>query len=76
MFENRVLRSIFGPKEDKVTGYRRKFHNEEVHNFYPLPDIIRRIKSRRVRQATYVACMREMRSSHKVLVGKLKDEDH
>jgi hypothetical protein len=46
VFENRVLRSIFGPKRDEVTGEWRKLHNEELHNLYSPPDIIRQVKSR------------------------------
>jgi hypothetical protein len=49
MFENRVLRRIFGPKRDEVTGEWRKLHNEELHNLYSSPNIIRTIKSRRMR---------------------------
>jgi hypothetical protein len=49
VFENRVLRRIFGPKRDDVTGYWRKLHNEELHNFYSSPNIIRMTKSRRMR---------------------------
>jgi hypothetical protein len=48
VFENRVLRRIFGPKRDEVTGDWRKLHNEELHNLYSLPYIIRLIKSRRI----------------------------
>jgi hypothetical protein len=48
VFENSVLRSIFGPKRDKVTGEWRKLHNGELHIFYSSPNIIRQIKSRRV----------------------------
>jgi hypothetical protein len=55
-FENRVLRRIFGPKRDEVTGDRRKLHNEELHNLYPSPNIIR--MSRRMRWAGHVARMR------------------
>jgi hypothetical protein len=51
LFENRVLRRIFGPKRDKVTGDWRKLHNEELHNLYSSPSIIRMIKSRRMRWA-------------------------
>jgi hypothetical protein len=51
VFENRVLRKIFGPKRDEVTGEWRKLHNEELHNLYSFPDIIRQVKSRRVRWA-------------------------
>jgi hypothetical protein len=46
VFENRVLRRIFGPKRDDVTGEWRKLHNEELHNLYSSPDIIRQVKSR------------------------------
>jgi hypothetical protein len=46
VFENRVLRRIFGPKRDEVTGEWRKLHNEELHNFYPSPDIVRQVKAR------------------------------
>jgi hypothetical protein len=54
VFENRVLRRIFGPKRDEVVGDRRKLHNEELHNLYPSPNIIRMIKSRRMRLAGHV----------------------
>jgi hypothetical protein len=57
VFENRVLRRIFGPKSDEVTGEWRKMHNGELHNLYPSPGIIRQIKSRRMRWAGHVACM-------------------
>jgi hypothetical protein len=68
-FENRVLRRIFGPKRDEVTGEWRKLHNEELHNLYS-PDIIRQVKSRRMRWAGHVARMGEERNVYKVLVGK------
>jgi hypothetical protein len=55
VFEKRVLRRIFGPKKDGVTGGWRKLHNEELHNLYSLPSIIRIIKSRMMRWAGYVA---------------------
>jgi hypothetical protein len=51
VFENRVLRKIFGPKRDEVAGGWRKLHNEELHNLYSSPGIIRMIKSRRMRWA-------------------------
>jgi hypothetical protein len=54
VFENRVLRRIFGPKRDEVTEERRKSHNEELHNLYPSPDINRHIKSRQMRWAGHV----------------------
>jgi hypothetical protein len=57
MFENRVLRRIFGPKRDEVTGVWRKLHNEELHNLYSSASIIRMIKSRRMRWAGHVAQM-------------------
>jgi hypothetical protein len=70
VFENRVLRKIFGPKRDEVTGKWRKLHNEELHNLYSSPDIIRQVKSRRMRWAGHVARMGEERKMYKVLVGK------
>jgi hypothetical protein len=70
VFENRVLRRIFGPKRDEVTGEWRKLHNEELHNCYPSPDIIRQVKSRRMSCAGHVARMGEERKVYKVLVGK------
>jgi hypothetical protein len=72
VFENRVLRRIFGPKRDEVTGEWRKLHNEELHNLYSYPDIIRQIKSRRMRWAGHVARMGEEGKVYKVLVGKPK----
>jgi hypothetical protein len=57
VFENRVLRRIFGPKRDEVTGEWRKLHNGELHILYSSPDIIRQIKSRRMRWAGHVARM-------------------
>jgi hypothetical protein len=57
VFENRVLRRIFGLKRDEVTGEWRKLHNEELHNLYSSPNIIRTIKSRRKRWAEHVARM-------------------
>jgi hypothetical protein len=64
VFENRVLRRIFGPKRDEVmTGEWRKLHNEKVHNLYSSPDIIRQVKSRRMRWAGHVARMGEERKA-------------
>jgi hypothetical protein len=57
VFENRMLRRIFGPKRDEVTGGWRKLHNEELHNLYYAPSIIRMIKSRRMRWAGNIAYM-------------------
>jgi hypothetical protein len=70
VFENRVLRRIFGPKRDEVTGRWRKLHNEELHNLYFSPSIIRMIKSRRMRWAGHVARMGETRNAYRILVGK------
>ena len=69
VFENRVLRKIFGPKRDGVTGEWRKLHNEELNDLYSSPNIVRVIKSR-LRWARHVARMEEGRGVHKVLVGK------
>ena len=66
----RVLRRVFGPKRDEVTGEWRKLHNEELSDRYSLPNIVRVVKSRRVRWAGYVARMGEWREVHRVLVGK------
>jgi hypothetical protein len=57
VFENRVLRRIFGPKRDEVTGEWIKLHNEELHDLYPSPSIIRIMKSRRMRWVGHVAQM-------------------
>jgi hypothetical protein len=70
VFGNRVLRRIFGPTRDEVTGEWRKLHSGELHNLYSSPDIIREIKSRRMRWAGYVARMGEGRDVYRVLVGK------
>jgi hypothetical protein len=70
VFENRVLRRIFGPKRDEVTGECRKLHNEELHALYSSPSIIIMIKSRRMRWAGHVARMGEKRNAYRLLVGK------
>jgi hypothetical protein len=70
VFENRVLRGIFGPKRDEVTGEWRKLHKEELRDLYSSPSIIRIITSRRMRLAGYVARMGEKRNAHRLLVGK------
>jgi hypothetical protein len=70
VFENRVLRRTFGHKRDEVTGQWRKLHSGKVHNLYLSPDIIRQIKSRRMRWAGHVARMGEVRNVYRVLVGK------
>jgi hypothetical protein len=76
VFENRVLRRIFGPKGDGVTGGWRKLHNEELHNLYSSPSIIRIIKSRRMRWAGHVAGMGEKRNAYTLLVEKPGGRDH
>jgi hypothetical protein len=70
VFENRVLRRMFGPKRDEVTGEWRKLYNGDLHNLYSSPDIIRQVKSRRMRWAGHVARMGEEWKLYKVLVGK------
>jgi hypothetical protein len=70
VFENRVLRGIFGPKRDGVTREWRRLHNEELNDLYPSPNIIRVIKSRRMRWAVHVAHMGEGRGAYRVLVGR------
>jgi hypothetical protein len=72
VFENRVLRRIFGPKKDEVAGDSRKLHTEELHNLYSSPSIIRMIKSRRMRWTWRVARVREKRNACRILVGKPK----
>jgi hypothetical protein len=69
VFENRVLRIIFGPKRDGVTGGWRKLHNEELHNLYSSPSINRIIKSRRMRWVGHVARMGPKRNVCRLLVG-------
>jgi hypothetical protein len=70
VFENRVLRRIFGPKRDGVTGGWRKLYNEELHNLYSSPSIIRIIKLRKMRWVGHVAQIGEKRNVYRLLVGK------
>jgi hypothetical protein len=70
VFEDRVLRRIFGPKRDEVTGEWRKLHGEELRDLYSSPSIIRIIKSRRMRLARHVARMGQKRNAYRLLVGK------
>jgi hypothetical protein len=70
VLENRVLRRIFGSKRDEVTGGWRKLRNEQLHNLYSSPSIIRMIKSRRMRYAGHVGRMGKKRNICSILVGK------
>jgi hypothetical protein len=70
VFENKVLRRIFGPKRDEVTGGWRKLHNEELRDLYSAPSIIRIIKSRRMTCAGHIARMEGKRNAYRLLVGK------
>ena len=66
VYENRVLRKVFGPKRDEVTGEWRKLHNEELNDLYSLPNIVRVVKSRRMRWEGHVARMGEDRGVRRV----------
>jgi hypothetical protein len=70
VFENRVLRRIFGPKREEVAGGWRRLHNEELHNLYDSANVIRVIKWRRMRWMGEVARVEEMRNAYSILVGK------
>ena len=70
VFENKVLRTIFGAKRDEITGEWRKLHNAELHALYSSPNIIRNLKSRRLKWAGHVAHMEQFRNAYRVLVGK------
>ena len=72
VFENRVLRRIFGPKRDEETREWRKLHKEELNDLYSSPNIIRVIKSRRMRWAVYVARMGDRRGAYRALVGNFE----
>ena len=65
-----MLKTVFGPKRDEVTGEWRKLHNKEPGDLYSLPNIVRVVKSRRMRWAGHVAHMREGTGVHRILVGK------
>jgi hypothetical protein len=75
VFENKVLRRILGPKRVDVTGEWRRLHNEELYALYSSPNIIRLIKSRRLRWAGHVARMGERRGAYRALVGNLREGD-
>jgi hypothetical protein len=70
MFENMVLRRIFGPRRDEITGEWRRLYKEELNDLYSSPNTVRVIKSRRMRWAGHVACMGEEMGVYRVLVGK------
>jgi hypothetical protein len=70
VFENRVLRRLFGPKRDEVTGGWRKLRNGELHGLYSSPSIVRVIKARTMRWAGHVARMGEVRGAYNILVGR------
>jgi hypothetical protein len=70
VFQNRLLRRIFGPRRDELTGKQRKLHNEELHNLYSSPNIVIMMKSRRKRGTWYVARMGVKRNTCRILVGK------
>ena len=70
VFENIVLRRIFGPRRDEVMGEWRRLHNEELSDLYSSPNIVWVIKSRRMRWARHVVCMGEERGAYRVLVVK------
>jgi hypothetical protein len=72
VFENRVLRRIFGPKRDEVTGEWRRLHNEELYYMYSLPNIIRVIRSRRMRWAGHVARKGDMTGAYRISEGKVE----
>jgi len=69
-FQNMVLRRIFGPRRDEVTGEWRRLHEEELNDLYSSSNIMRVITSRRMRWARHVACMGEEKGVYRVLVGK------
>jgi hypothetical protein len=72
VFEDRLLRRVFGPKRDEVTVEWRKLHNEELNDLYSLPNIVRVVKSRRIRWVGHL--YGEERGVHRVLVGKREEK--
>jgi len=76
VFENRVLRRIFGPKRDEETGEWRKLHNENLNDLYSSPNIFRVITSRRMRWAEHIARMGEGRDYTGFWLGNLRERDH
>jgi hypothetical protein len=73
VFVNRVMRRIFGPKRDEVTGEWRKLHNEELHNLYSSPDIIRQMNSRGMRWSGHVARVGKVRKLYRFWWGSPKE---
>jgi hypothetical protein len=73
VFENRVLRRVFGPKRDEVTGEWRKLHNKKLNDLYSIPNIVGVVKSRRMRWAGHVARMGEDRGMYRVSVESLRE---
>jgi hypothetical protein len=76
VFENKVLRRIFGPKRDEVTGGWRELHNEELRDLFSSPSIIRIIKSKRIRRTGHVARMGGKRNAYRLMVGKQRERYH
>jgi hypothetical protein len=76
VFENRLLRRLFGPRRDEVMGGWRKLHNKELCELYSSPSIIKIIKSRRIRWVWHVARMGEKRNVYRLLEGKAEERDH
>ena len=76
VFENRVLRKVFGPKKDEVTGEWRKLHNEELNDLYSSPNIVRVVKSRQMRWAGHVARMGGVEVCTGCWWGSLRDRGH
>jgi hypothetical protein len=76
VFQNRVLREIFGPKRDEVTGEWRKLHSGELNDLYCSLNIVRVIKSRGMRRAGHVACMGDGRDAYRILIGRTDGNRH
>src|SRR5215471_10081877 len=76
VFENRVLRRVFGPKRDEVTGELRKLHDEELNGLYSLPNIVRVVKSRRMRWAGHVARIGRRDGCTGCWWGNLRERGH
>jgi hypothetical protein len=70
VFQNRVLKRIFGPKREELEGNWRRLHNKELHNMFSSPNIIKATKSWRIRWAGYVACTGKVRDAYNLLIVK------